>query len=118
MPFQRVAIVGSREFHSADLVPHVLSRLLEQNGPFAVISGAAQGVDSLAAKWGNQNNLEVVEYPADWANDDKSAGVKRNAQIIGDCDCVLAFWDGISVGTADSIKRARKAGLPLQVFLG
>lgn len=39
----------------------------------------------------------------------------RNGWIIADADQVVAFWDGASRGTKDSIERARKLGKPLHI---
>lgn len=37
----------------------------------------------------------------------------RNGWIVEDADQVVAFWDGASSGTADTIRRARAAGVPV-----
>jgi hypothetical protein len=39
-----------------------------------------------------------------------SAAKRRNAWIVEDADHVVAFWDGSSRGTLDTIARAEKAG--------
>jgi len=48
----------------------------------------------------------------DWDKYRKSAGFIRNQQIIDACTFVLAFWDGKSKGTKDTIDKARKAKKP------
>ena len=35
------------------------------------------------------------------------AGMKRNTYIIENSDLVIAFWDGKSTGTKDSINKAK-----------
>ena len=45
----------------------------------------------------------------------------RNSLIVADCDMVVAFWDGRSRGTLDTITKAVQAGkrveIPRQAFL-
>jgi hypothetical protein len=45
----------------------------------------------------------------DWDKHGKAAGFIRNQEIVDNCDFVVAFWDGASRGTKDTIDRARKA---------
>ena len=33
--------------------------------------------------------------------------MNRNTKIIEDCDMVIAFWNGVSTGTKDSIEKAK-----------
>jgi hypothetical protein len=40
----------------------------------------------------------------------------RNKDIVNAVDYVVAFWDGASKGTANSIALAKKAGKGLVVF--
>ena len=40
----------------------------------------------------------------------------RNARIVGSVDELVAFWDGQSRGTLNSIALAAEAGLPVRVF--
>jgi hypothetical protein len=55
-------------------------------------------------------------FPADWDKHGKAAGFLRNTTIIENADWVVAFWDGTSRGTSDSIKKAHAAGKPISVF--
>jgi len=45
-----------------------------------------------------------------------SAAYWRNGLIVNDSDGVIAFWDGKSNGTRDSIEKAREAGNLLEVY--
>ena len=42
--------------------------------------------------------------------------MKRNAQIIAEADQVVAFWDGKSPGTRNTIDRAKRANKPLEII--
>ena len=52
---------------------------------------------------------------ADWDRLGKGAGIIRNSQIIERCTSVLAFWDGVSRGTLDSITKAIRAGKAVRI---
>ena len=43
----------------------------------------------------------------------KSAGFKRNDQIVYNSDCIIAFWDGKSKGTLNTVSTAINKGLPV-----
>lgn len=119
----RVLVCGGREFSDARMMDAIL-RLVDRHshryvpdthGITAIIHGAAQGADSLAAAWAENVGLssygEVLAFPADWARWGKRAGLLRNQQMIdeGKPDLVVAFPGGR--GTADMVNRARAAGI-------
>ena len=44
------------------------------------------------------------------------SGVIRNSLLFDESDAVLAFWDGMSPGTANMIKLARKSRKPWHIY--
>lgn len=102
----KVAIVGSREFGDLDRVREFVMSLHDGD---EVVSGGARGVDSAAESEAKLQGLKVTVFPADWENKGKSAGFERNFQIVAYSDILIAFWDGTSRGTKDSIDKALKA---------
>jgi len=102
----KLAIIGSRGFNDYELVKKVLSDYKEK--VTLVISGGAKGADTLGEKWANDNNIKTLIYPAEWDKYGKKAGHIRNTDIINNCDFCIAFWDGKSTGTQDSIKKAKQ----------
>ena len=77
-----------------------------------VIHGGARGADDLARQWGEISvGIEGVEFRADWTARGKAAGMIRNQRMLdeGRPDLVVAFPGGR--GTADMVRRARKAGV-------
>lgn len=78
-----------------------------------VIHGGARGADEAAADWGKSEHAQVIAFPADWKKHGKAAGPIRNQKMIdeGRPDVVLALPGGR--GTADMIRRAEGAGLPV-----
>ena len=117
-PLMQVAVVGSREFAHLNQVQTILDRLHGSIGPFVLISGGAAGVDSAAEQWANRRQLEKKIFPADWEKDGKKAGILRNTVIVEHADLIIAFWDGVSVGTLDTITKSKKKKKKIAVYLG
>lgn len=107
----KIAIVGSRDFDRLDLVIEYVKALPKDT---IVVSGGARGVDQIAAVAAHNAGLVVVVYRADWARG-ITAGFERNTLIVEQADMVVAFWDGKSKGTMDTIKKASAAGKSYEV---
>lgn len=112
----KVAIVGSRAYGYHGLVRQWVQRLAAKHPDATVISGAARGVDSVAAHQARLEGLEVTEFPADWETFGRSAGFKRNRDIVAASNVVIAFWDGRSRGTKHSLDLAVEMGKPAWVM--
>lgn len=96
-----------------DLVFRTLDRLHRERGIAIVIHGKARGADTLADEWATANNIPRMPMAADWARHGRSAGPIRNGEMLfhGRPDGVVAFSGG--VGTADMVRQARIAGVPV-----
>ena len=110
----RVAIVGSRNWREGERIADYINRLPADT---VIISGGARGADSMAAKIARYRGLEVVEYLPDWNANGKAAGVMRNTTIVENADAVVAFWDGKSKGTIDTVNKALAAAHIRQVIV-
>jgi hypothetical protein len=110
----KLAIIGSRTFTNYKLLKETLE--LYRSKITVVVSGAAKGADSLGEKWALENNIQTLIFPADWEKFGKRAGFIRNEDIIKNCDCVIAFWDGLSKGTAHSISLCEKYSKPYKII--
>ena len=104
-----IGIVGCRHFHSYELFKKYLEKFLalrkvEIN---CIISGGAIGVDSMAAKWAMENQVNFQEIAAEWSVYGKKAGYIRNTSIVLQSTMLIAFWDHISNGTFDTIVKAK-----------
>jgi hypothetical protein len=108
----RVAVIGTRTFNDYGL----LEQLLVEINPSVIISGGAGGADQLAAKYANENKIELVEIKPNWKSG-RHAGLLRNTQIVNSAEFLLALWDGKSKGTKDSIDKAVKQQLPVKIVL-
>ncbi|MEM9422481.1 MAG: SLOG family protein [Pseudomonadota bacterium] len=112
----RAIVCGGREFDDADLMDLTLKEL----GVTFVIEGGARGADTLAWRWARHNlgkgSEYSVQFEARWDRDGRAAGPIRNQRMIdeGQPDAVVAFPGGR--GTADMVRRAKRAGLPVHVI--
>ncbi len=109
----KIAVVGSRGFNDYDYMTSILNNI---EGITLIVSGGAPGADHLAEMYADQNNINKLILKADWGKYGKSAGMIRNKDIVDNAEYIIAFWDGVSKGTKNSIERARKAGKQLAVF--
>jgi len=108
----KLAVVGSRDFVDYKYMCEILDWFEIKQ----IISGGAKGADSLAKQYAEENNLDYKEFPAEWDRYGKSAGYRRNVQIVDAADEVVAFWDQTSKGTAHSIKIAEEMNKPIHVY--
>lgn len=79
-----------------------------QTDDIKIVSGGAIGADKLAEKYANENKYEKIIFKPDWKRYGNGAGAVRNREIINEADIVIAFWDGESKGTKNSIDIAQK----------
>lgn len=98
----KLAVVGSRSFSDYERLTNVLSEYCID----AIISGGAIGADSLAERYAKEHNIKTIIYKPDWVKYGKRAGFIRNTDIINAADQIVAFWDGESKGTKNSIDTA------------
>jgi hypothetical protein len=86
-----------------------------------LIHGNGKGADTLADDWAfMRDNVLHWAFPADWDTHGRKAGPIRNQRMLDDGkpDLVLAFVDKPlekSRGTADMVRRAHKADVPVYV---
>lgn len=77
-----------------------------------LIHGGAHGADTLAGEWARDNGIPVQVVPAEWDTHGKAAGPIRNRAMLAlSPDAVIAAPGGR--GTADMVKQARRAGVPV-----
>ncbi len=109
----RVGVVGSRSFSALGLVRSFVAAL---PAGVVVVSGGACGVDRVAEGAASARGLSVSVFPAAWGSAlGRLAGVVRNRALVRSCSVVVAFWDGVSAGTASAVSLARAAGVPVFV---
>ncbi len=106
-----VLVTGGRDYDDARAVSRALTAAWYSCDGMRVIHGAARGADTLADEWCTANNVSVTQYPADWKQHGKAAGMIRNVEMLerGKPDLVIAFPGGR--GTAGCVREARKRGI-------
>lgn len=111
-----IGIVGGRTFNDYDLLKKTLDAFIENKSSLtAIVSGGASGADTLAEKYANELEVDMIVYRPDYKKIGRLAALARNTQIIEHSDVVFAFWDGKSRGTMDSINKAKK--MKKQLFI-
>src|SRR5690348_5090301 len=102
----RFGIVGSRMFPSLKSVDHFVKKASERWPGCVIVSGGAIGVDSQAIVSAFTYGLKFKVHPArpKPAQSYADACFERHGVIVADSDIVIAFWDGISRGTHDTIR--------------
>lgn len=110
----RTIIAGSRVITDSKLVFDILDKV-----PFKiteVISGEAPGVDVLGIDWAMMNGILVKSMPANWNKYGLSAGPIRNQEMAEYGEALVLIWDGVSTGSHDMLKRARRMKLMVDLY--
>lgn len=111
----RVLVCGGRDYQDKDAFDYALTKLNYYGDVTEICHGGAKGADALAGVWAAQWNIPCKVYKADWTKHGKSAGPIRNQFMLDDFkpNVVIAFPGGS--GTADMVRRARKAGVTVHI---
>jgi hypothetical protein len=110
----KLAIVGSRDFNDFEYLKKVLEPI--KNKVTLVVSGGAKGADSLGERWAKENNILTQIFYPDWNKFGKSAGYRRNVDIVNNSDAVVAFQINDSKGTQHTIDIAMEKNKKVKVF--
>lgn len=118
----RILVTGSRNWSDADAIRDELANWLhfrfgeDPPPPVTLVHGGARGADRLAGQIAREYGWTVEVHPADWERYGRSAGHRRNAEMVAaGADVVLAFPLGASRGTRGCVAAAAKAGIPVLV---
>ena len=128
-----VAVIGSRTFTNYNTLAKVLDQINNISPISEIVSGGAKGTDSLSEIWASLNDVKMTIYLPEWDKLDNSdsivkinkygnkydamAGMRRNKFIVNAANIVIAFWDGESKGTLDSIQYAKEIKKPIKIFV-
>lgn len=117
LPDLRILVTGCRDWTDRAIIEReVAAQIVGNVRSVTVVTGDAPGVDSIAGKVATARGWMWERHFADWKAYGKSAGPKRNAEMVAaGADVCVAFWDGKSPGTLDCIKRAVIAGIRVHV---
>jgi hypothetical protein len=117
----RLLVCGSRTWTDAALLAEAVEQTVAEHGQdragVVLIEGDARGADRLAGTLARARGWALETYPADWQRHGRTAGMRRNARMLrqGRPERVIACTDDLAAsrGTADMIRRAHEAGLPV-----
>lgn len=107
----KVLVCGGRDYGDRAHLTQVLDKVHRHRGITILIQGGAKGADLMAAQWARVRHIPVKEYPAQWEKYGKSAGYRRNRQMLQEEQphVVIAFPGG--KGTDNMVELATKAGV-------
>ncbi len=115
---KRIVVAGCRDFNNYDIakkyISHCISRI-KKTYDLIFVSGGCKGADMLGERFANENGYKIERYAANWELYGRSAGPKRNREMVEISDYVICFWDGKSKGTKTTIEFAKKYGKNLRV---
>lgn len=126
MSTPRIVVCGSRGFDAWPFLHNQLTRLTRKFAKVEISTGGARGADRLAEHWATTiapglfgyGNVLLKIFHADWDRHGKAAGFIRNQELADwGTHCVAFRLPGVSNGTDDMVRRARRAGLKVKVFL-
>jgi hypothetical protein len=101
----KVAVIGSRTFDDYGYMKETLDTLMPID---LIVSGGAKGADSMAEQYAAENGIPTLVFKPDWKKHGKIAGFLRNTTIVEESNTVVAFWDGKSNGTKNSLDTAKR----------
>lgn len=119
----KILVCGSRDFPRPSLLIRAMLDGLTGDcipTPEILEGGCPTGADAEARDWADEHpDVTITTFYADWKTSGRAAGPMRNQVMLDEePDLVLAFVNKpleISRGTADMVRRARRAGIPTLV---
>ncbi|MFE9461628.1 SLOG family protein [Streptomyces californicus] len=140
----RILVTGSRSWEDVQGLDDALrdtwndaTQVFSPEHPVVIVHGDCyKGADFFARHWAVANGIRQERYPADWTGPCApecpdshrpirgngqsycpTAGPRRNEAMVQlGADILVAFQRGNSSGTADCIRRATAAGIPVRRF--
>jgi hypothetical protein len=106
-----LAIIGARTFTDYDLLSDVVKKQCDKwdiKIIDLIVSGGCKGADILGERFAKENHIKTLILKPDWKKYGKSAGFRRNQDIITAATHVIAFPSKTGLGTQHSIKLAEK----------
>ena len=123
MSMLKYGIIGSRNFTDKEFFICKVNEVIAIEGiPNQVISGGAVGADALAEEWAIENAIEFQVFKPQHKDFPKSirrfaAPHARNTLIAEHSDVIIAFWDGQSTGTKDTVDKAIALSKKVYIFI-
>lgn len=117
----KTIIAGSRSIKDKETVFDAIEDAIDNNFEITeVVSGKADGVDSIGELWAEENDIEIKEFPYEdyvSSNKEKPAPLIRNDKMAEYADQAIIIWDGESNGTEYMKNKAESEDLKLHIHL-
>lgn len=117
-----VIVCGGRDFDNKQLLTESLDKILADYNDIDIITGGANGADTLGEDYAIEHRIPHTVFPAKWELFGKSAGFIRNARMLqyakdeaDETPVVVAFWDGKSRGTKHMIDISKSGGATVHI---
>lgn len=114
-----LSVIGSRSITDRDFVfknikiviKNIKKYYHKSDNNIVIVSGGAKGVDTFGEEFADKFGNEKIIIKPDWNKFGKSAGFKRNYNIVRISNFVLAFVKNNSNGTLNSLSHANKLNI-------
>lgn len=141
MALALIGLTGSRRWRDVPLLEDTLmwvwhDALQDGYTGIELMHGCAEGADTIGGQWATRHGILVRERPADWAGPCTAdcppghrrrnrrgteycplAGHRRNQQMVDEGpELFVAASYRSSSGTADCVRRARAASIPVHLI--
>jgi hypothetical protein len=115
-PF-RILVTGSRTWTDTEIIRNALLESAAKNWITLVHGACPTGADDIADRFGRFCQWQVERHPADWGRYGRSAGFRRNAEMVAlGADLCLAFIRDGSKGASNCADLAERAGIEVRRF--
>lgn len=111
----KLIIAGSRTIEDYKILLKAVN-YFKLTGIREIVSGVARGADLLGEQYGEENDIPIERFWANWNCYGKSAGYRRNKQMGHYGDALLALWDGQSKGTNHMINIMLEYRKPVWIY--
>lgn len=135
-PLFKIIIAGSRNFKDfkflCDKCDYLLQDKIRQGYRIQIISGKANGADTLGERYAKLRGYDIIDKPADWNNlsvkncivklnkyghkYNALAGSNRNNEMADIADACVVFWDGKSPGSKDMYNICKRRNIPVRLY--
>ena len=101
----KLLIAGSRSIQDYDLAPYI------PHAVDTIISGGAQGIDSLAEAYADEHKLSKYIIRPQYARYGRAAPIKRNQEMVDMADAVLVICPCTTLISGCTAKKSFQAFL-------
>lgn len=110
-----IAVVGTRGYNDYNHFVLWVNHYIQNKDKICFVSGGAKsGADNLIERYAEEHLHNMLVHYPDYSFG-KRAPLMRNQTIVDSSDMMIAFWDGVSSGTAHVIGLAKEKRVPIRI---